>query len=85
MKLFLEIPDNKAPEVLEVQNNIPNIRYNPIDNVDSIQTNSHKKSLQPSNKKGAILQNLKQAIEEVNLIKAGKLNEINAKDLLNEL
>ena len=85
MKLLLEIPDNKPPEVLEVLNNIPYIRYNPIDNVDSIPTNSHKKTLQPFNKKYKILQNLIQAIEEVNLIKAGKLNGINAKDLLNDV
>jgi hypothetical protein len=36
-------------------------------------------------KKKQILQGIKQAVEEVNLIKAGKLKGINAKDLLNEL
>jgi hypothetical protein len=35
--------------------------------------------------KKQILQGIKQAVEEVNLIKAGKLKGINAKDLLNEL
>jgi hypothetical protein len=39
---------------------------------------------QEPNKK-QILQGIKQAVEEVNLIKAGKLKGINAKDLLNEL
>jgi hypothetical protein len=35
--------------------------------------------------KTEILEGLKQAIHEVNLIKRGKLKGINAKDLLNEL
>jgi hypothetical protein len=35
--------------------------------------------------KAQILQGIKEAVQEVNLIKAGKLKGINAKDLLNEL
>ena len=85
MKLLLEIPDNRAPEVMEVLNSIPFIKYNPLENLDSIPTNGHKKSLHTTNKKDKTLKNFKQAIEEVNLIKAGKLKGFDAKELLNDL
>ena len=84
MKLLLEIPDKKAPAVLEVLNSIPYIKMKPLDSEDETLINGNKKS-QTSSTKEAFLQNFKQAIEEVNLIKEGKLKGTNAKDLLNEL
>ena len=41
------------------------------------------KSVSPYKKK--VLEDLKAAVEELNLIKAGKIQAINAEDLLNEL
>ncbi len=82
MRLILEIPDKKASEVLSVLNKIPYIKMKPVEGseasipIKKVQDNTHKE---------IFLQEFKQAIEEVNLIKAGKMKGIDAKDLLNEL
>ena len=88
MKLLLEIPDKKATAVLEVLNSIPYIKFKSLESEDATLINAKKgKASKPKTKsnKEAFLQEFKQAIEEVNLIKGGKLKGINAKDLLNEL
>ena len=43
------------------------------------------KKTAPATKKSQVLKGLEQAVKEVNLIKAGKLKGIPAKDLLNDL
>jgi hypothetical protein len=82
MRLLLEIPDKKASEVLSVLNKIPYIKMKPLDGGKS---SSSIKTAKENKDKELFLEEFKQAIEEVNLIKAGKLKGIDAKELLNEL
>ena len=46
---------------------------------------SYVKTKTISNEKALLLEELKDAVEELNLIRKGKLKGINAKELLNEL
>ena len=82
MKLILEIPDKKAPAVLKVLSKIPHIKMKPI---GGLKATNPKKQQQDTVDNETFLQEFKQAIEEVNLIKAGKMEGIDAKELLNEL
>ena len=82
MRLLLEIPDKKASEVLSVLNKIPYVKMKPVDGSKAL---SPLKKAKVNKDKELFLQEFKQAIEEVNLIKSGKLKGIDAKELLNEL
>lgn len=69
MKVLIEIPDNKASFALEVLRSLVFI----------------KKVNPISGEKALLMEEIKEAVEELNLIKSGKLKGISAKDLLNEL
>lgn len=70
-QVTLHIPDKNYPLFMEMAKNIKFIKK-----IDVEETVTSKQQ---------ILQDIKQAVEEVNLIKSRKLKGINAKDLLNEL
>ena len=69
-QVILHIPDKKFPFFMELVKN--------LDFVKKVETDD-----EPS--KEQILRGIQGAVEEVKLIKAGKLKGISAKDLLNEL
>ncbi|QBN18854.1 hypothetical protein [Flavobacterium nackdongense] len=69
MKVLVDIPDNKANFGLEVLRSLVFV----------------KKANPISGEKALLMEELKEAVEELNLIKSGKLKGIPAKDLLNEL
>jgi len=69
MKVLVDIPDNKADFGLEVLRSLVFV----------------KKANPISGEKALLMEELKEAVEELNLIKSGKLKGIPAKDLLNEL
>lgn len=68
-QVIIQIPDNKYHFFLELVKSLGFIK-----NIEETEPN-----------KAHILKDLHDAVEEVNLIKKGKLKGINAKDLLNEL
>lgn len=68
MKVLLEIPDEKAPSILEVLRSIKNV-----------------KAKQLTDSKALLMEDLKEAVEEMKLIRAGKKKARNAEDFLNEL
>ncbi len=70
-QVTLHIPDKKYPFFIELAKS--------LDFVKKIEEDDAEPS------KEEILEGLKQAVKEVNLIRAGKLKGINARDLLNEL
>ncbi|GAB3426398.1 hypothetical protein [Niabella aquatica] len=67
MKILLEIPDEKAPALMEVLNDI-----------------SYVKTTVPSGQK-KWSKKLRQAVEEVKLVQAGKLKARPARELSDEL
>ena len=69
-QVTLHIPDKKYTIFIEL-----------LKSIDFI------KKIEETNKptKEDVLEGIREAVQEVNLIKAGKLKGINAKDLLNEL
>jgi hypothetical protein len=69
MKVLLEIPDSKAEFGLEVLRNLAFVK-----NASPI-----------SAQKYILMKEIKEAVEELNLIKAGKKTARNAEDFLNEL
>lgn len=69
MKILLDISDNKAAFFMEVLKN-----FSFVKNATPI-----------SNTKAAIMQDIKEAVEEIHLIQEGKLQAKNAEDLMNEL
>jgi len=69
MKILLDINDNKASFFMEVLKNFSFV----------------KKATSISKAKADMLEDMKEAINELNLIKQGKLKGIPAKDLLNDL
>lgn len=69
MKILLEINDNKAAFFMEVLKSFKFV----------------KKATPISNTKAMIINDVKEAVEELNLVKAGKLEARNIDDLLNEL
>jgi hypothetical protein len=69
MKILLEISDNKAMFFMEILKNFKFV----------------KKATLISTEKAKLMQDIKEAVEELKLVKAGKLKGIPAKDLLNEL
>ena len=68
-QVTLHIPDKKYPLFIEL-----------VKSIDFI-----KKIEEEEPTKEQILKGMKEAVQEVNLIRAGKLKGIKAKDLLNEL
>ena len=69
MKIILEIPDNKSAFFMEVLKNFSFV----------------KKATPISNGKAEIIQDVIEAVQELNLVKQGKLKARNAEDLFNEL
>jgi hypothetical protein len=69
MKILVDIPDNKANFGLEVLRNLVFV----------------KKANPISGEKSILIEEIKEAVEELNLIKAGKKQARNAEDFLNEL
>lgn len=69
MKVLLDIQDDKASAVMEILNNLPFVKTKEI-----------KKS-----KKQQLIDDLKEAIEDVKLAKAGKLKLKSLDEFLNEL
>jgi hypothetical protein len=69
MKVLIEIPDNKASFALEVLSSLVFV----------------KKANPISGEKALLMEEIKEAVGELHLIKAEKLKGIPAKDLLNEL
>lgn len=69
MKILLEVNDSKAAFFLEILSSFKFV----------------KKATPLSNTKAQNIQNMQDAISELNLIREGKLKGIPAKDLLNDL
>ena len=69
MKILLEINDKKAVFFMEVLKNFSFV----------------KKAVPLTKAKANLLQDINQAVEELKLIKEGKLEARNAEDLINEL
>ncbi len=68
MKLLLDIPDNKAPHLLEVLKNLPYVKTKTI-----------------SEGKALLIEEIKEAVENLTLARQGKLKLKSARDLYNEL
>ncbi|WP_346237929.1 hypothetical protein ABDK00_002500 [Niabella insulamsoli] len=75
MKILIEIPDDKAPALMEVLNDISYVKT-------SVPPSEKKKKKQ---KESRLLRELRQAVEEVKLIEAGKKKGRPARELLDEL
>ena len=69
MKILVEVPSNKVEFFLEL-----------LENVSFI-----KNATPLTDADAAILANVKQAVQEMKLIKKGKLKAITAEELINEL
>lgn len=69
MKVLVDIPDNKADFGLEVLRNLVFV----------------KKASPISGEKSVLIEEIKEAVQELNLIKSGKKEARNAEDFLNEL
>ena len=69
MKILLEINDSKAAFFLEVLKNFKFV----------------KKAIPLSDAKAGLMQDIREAVEELKLVRAGKLEARNAEDLINEL
>ena len=69
MKLLLEINDNKAALFMEVLKHFSFI----------------KKATPLTEAKANLMQDIKEAVDELNLVKSGKLKARNAEDLIDEL
>lgn len=74
-QITIDVPDNKYPFTMDL---IKNLKF-----VKNITTREEKKIAPPT--KAEFIQNLKDAIEEVKLIEAGKKKGTLLKDFLNEL
>lgn len=68
MKILLDIPDNKAPSLMEVLKGI-----------------SYVKTKQLTDSKALMMEEMREAVEEMKLIRVGKKKARNAEDFLNEL
>ena len=69
MKILLDIPDNKAKFFLEILKNLSFV----------------KKATPITDGKAKHMQDIRIAVEEVNLIRAGKLKGLSPKEILDEL
>ncbi len=75
MKLVIDVKDNKAELLLEF---LRTLTYVKVDHVAANDTDA-----EPD--KAGILAGVKEAVEEMKLVKAGKLKGRDAMDFLNEL
>jgi hypothetical protein len=71
-QVTLHIPDKKYPLFIELAKSLDFIK-------------KIEEEPEPEPTKEQILQGIKQAVKEVNLVKAGKLKARDARELLNEL
>jgi folate-binding Fe-S cluster repair protein YgfZ len=69
MKILLDINDNKAAFLMEVLKNFSFV----------------KKATPITHAKASLMQEIKEAIEELTLVREGKLEARNAEDLIDEL
>jgi len=69
-QVTLHIPDNKYPLFMELAHSLNFVK---------------KIEVEENPSKEKVLKGIKQAVKEVNLVKAGKLKARNARDLINEL
>lgn len=69
MKILLDVKDNKAAFFMEVLKNFSFV----------------KKATPLSDVKANIMQDIREAVEELKLVREGKLEARNAEDLINEL
>lgn len=69
MKLLLEVSDNKAIFLMEILKNFSFV----------------KKAVPISGQKAEVMQDIIDAVQELKLVKQGKLKARNAEDLFNEL
>jgi hypothetical protein len=72
-QVTLHIPENKIPLFIEFAKNISFIKRIEVEDEDEVPT------------KTQVLKGVKQAVKEMNLIKAGKLKARDARELINEL
>lgn len=70
MKILLEVKDEKAAFVMELLQSLKFVKAKPMNDISE---------------KEELLGNIKQAVEELKLIKGGKLKGILAKELIDEL
>jgi hypothetical protein len=68
MKVLLDVKESKALFLMELLNNFPFVKVQPI-----------------TSEKALLLQEIKEAVDTVNLVKEGKLSARPAKELLDEL
>jgi len=68
--ITLHIPDNKYPLFIELAQSLTFVK---------------KIEVEEEPAKGKVLKGVKQAVKEMNLVKAGKLKARDARDLVNEL
>lgn len=68
MKVLLDIPDHKAPSLMEVLRSITYVKAKPLTDTKAI-----------------LLEEVRDAVEEMKLIKSGKKEARDAEDFLNEL
>ena len=71
MKVILDIEDSKVGFIMELLKNFKFVKAKPLTPYSPY--------------KEEVFNNIREAVEEMKLIKAGKLKGIPAKDLLNEL
>ncbi len=67
MKILLDIPDSKAPSLMEVLRSISYVKAKPL-----------------TDAKALLMEEIREAVEEMKLIRAGKKEARRAEDFLNE-
>lgn len=86
MKIILDVKDNKAAFFMELLKNFTYVKAEPlIQNKTNLKKSLKMKNDQEFSDNERILNGIKQAVEEMKLIKAGKLKGKSARDLYNEL
>ncbi len=72
MRILLEIKDNKAMHLIEVLKGLSYVKTIPIENTENLE-------------KTLLKTQIRDAVQELSLIRQGKLTGISAKDLLDDL
>lgn len=72
MKLVIDVKDNKAELLLEFLRTLSYVKVKPV-------------PAEGSSEKATIIANVKEAVEEMKLVKSGKLKGRDAMEFLNEL
>jgi hypothetical protein len=88
MNVLLEIKDSKATHLMEVLKGLSYVKTTTLspEAVRKIRlTKTEKKAAPVSKEKARIIKGIKQAVKEVNLMKAGKLKSVSLKEFLDEL